>query len=190
LAARGRGRDRRSREAARSLSCMDACNPLLQAHLTWARDEHEGRGISTSLTPISGHLTSPLRARPRVDPSGLGHAATFTRRLRDPPVSKRRQLVWFLHGEGSFSGYPPFPVPVARDREKRRKGKGYEIERRDIPFLARLLRRRRSVARFSCQKRRQSCRGVNATGRVVGGAVVARARAVRGTDHGRVAFTP
>jgi hypothetical protein len=84
LAARGRGRDRRSREAARSLSRVDACNPLLQAHPTWARDEHEGRGISTSLTPISGHLTSPLRARPRVDPSGLGHAATFTRRLRDP----------------------------------------------------------------------------------------------------------
>jgi hypothetical protein len=91
--ARGRGRDRRSREAARSLSRVDACNPLLQAHPTWARDEHEGRGISTSLTPVSGHLTSPFRARPRVDPSGLGHAATFTRRLRDPPpVSKRRHL--------------------------------------------------------------------------------------------------
>ena len=33
-----------------SLSCVDACNPLLQAHPTWARDEHEGRGISTSLS--------------------------------------------------------------------------------------------------------------------------------------------
>jgi hypothetical protein len=74
----------RSLEAARSLSRVDACNPLLQAHPTWARDEHEGRRISTSLTPVSGHLTSSLRARPRVDPSGLGHAATFTRRLRDP----------------------------------------------------------------------------------------------------------
>jgi hypothetical protein len=71
---------------------VDACNPLLQAHPTWARDEHEGRGISTSLTPVSSHLTSPLLARPRVDPSGLGHAATFTCRLRDPPVSKRRQV--------------------------------------------------------------------------------------------------
>jgi hypothetical protein len=69
---------------ARSLSRVDACNPLLQAHPTWARDGHGGREISTSLTPVSGHLTSPLRARPRVDPSGLGHAATFTRRLRDP----------------------------------------------------------------------------------------------------------
>jgi hypothetical protein len=83
----------RSLEAARSLSRVDACNPLLQAHPTWARDEHEGRGIPTSLTPVSGHLTSPLRARPRVDPSGLGHAATFTRRLRDPPVSKHRQYL-------------------------------------------------------------------------------------------------
>jgi hypothetical protein len=50
LAARGRGRDRRSREAARSLSRVDACNPLLQAHPTRARDKHEGRGISTSLS--------------------------------------------------------------------------------------------------------------------------------------------
>jgi hypothetical protein len=39
------------------------------------------------------------------------------------------------------------------------------MERRGVPFLARLLRRRRSVARFSCQKRRLSRRGVNATGR-------------------------
>ena len=35
-----------------------------------------------------------------------------------------------------------------------------------------------------------SHRGVNATGRVVGGAAVARARAVRGTDHGRTVFAP
>ena len=104
MAARGRGRDRRSREAARSLSRVDACNPLLQAHPTWARDEHEGRGISTSLTPVSGHLTSPLRARPRVDPSGLGHAATFTRRLRDPPVSKRRQAM-ICHTNNKMKGY-------------------------------------------------------------------------------------
>jgi hypothetical protein len=85
LAARGRGRDRHSREAARSLSRVDACNPLLQAHPTWARDEHEGCGISTSLTPISDHLTSPLRARPRADPSGLGHAATFHSSAQGPP---------------------------------------------------------------------------------------------------------
>ncbi len=40
-----------------SLTRVDACNPLLQAHPTWARDEHEGRGIPTSLTPVSGRLT-------------------------------------------------------------------------------------------------------------------------------------
>jgi hypothetical protein len=65
LAARGRGRDRRSREAARSLSRVDACNPLLQAHPTWARDEHEGRGISTSLTLVSGRLFPPSRSASR-----------------------------------------------------------------------------------------------------------------------------
>jgi hypothetical protein len=52
-----------------SLSRVDACNPLLQAHPTWARDEHEGRGIPTSLTPDSGRLAlSPLCARPRARP--------------------------------------------------------------------------------------------------------------------------
>jgi hypothetical protein len=47
-----------------SLTRVDACNPLLQAHPTWARDEHEGRGISTSLTPVSGHLASPPSRSP------------------------------------------------------------------------------------------------------------------------------
>ena len=47
-----------------SLSRVDACNPLLQAHPTWARDEHEGRGISTSLTPVSGHLALPPSRSP------------------------------------------------------------------------------------------------------------------------------
>jgi hypothetical protein len=61
---------------------VDACNPLLQAHPTWARDEHEGRGIPTSLTPVSGRLASPPFA---LDPSGLGHAATLTRRPERPP---------------------------------------------------------------------------------------------------------
>ena len=62
--------------AARSLTRVDACNPLLQAHPTWARDEHEGRGTSTSLTPVSGHLASPPFALAHaLDPSWLGHAA-------------------------------------------------------------------------------------------------------------------
>jgi hypothetical protein len=44
---------------ARSLSRVDACNPLLQAHPTWARDEHKGRGIPTSLTPVYDRLAFP-----------------------------------------------------------------------------------------------------------------------------------
>ena len=54
----------RSRKATRSLTRVDACNPLLQAHPTWARDEHEGREISTSLTPVSGHLALPPSRSP------------------------------------------------------------------------------------------------------------------------------
>jgi hypothetical protein len=68
-----------------SLSRVDACNSLLQAHPTWARDEHEGRGIPTSLTPVSGRLASPPFALAlALDPSGLGHAATLTRRPKGP----------------------------------------------------------------------------------------------------------
>jgi hypothetical protein len=61
----------------------DACNPLLQAHLTWARDKHEGRGFPPfyRLSPSS----FPLRAPSRADPSGLGHAATVYSSVQGPP---------------------------------------------------------------------------------------------------------
>jgi hypothetical protein len=94
LAARGRGRDRRSREAARSLSRVDACNPLLQAHPTWARDKHEGRGTSTSLSR-SGCLFPPFALRLASTHLGWGTRRHFTRRPGDPPVSKRRHLYTF-----------------------------------------------------------------------------------------------
>jgi hypothetical protein len=92
-------------------------------------------------------------------------------------------------GKDLFRGIP-LSRSLLQEIEKEEKGKRYEIKRRGVPFLARLLRRRRNVARFSYQERRLSCRGVNATERAVGGAAVVRARAVRGTDHGRVVFTP
>jgi hypothetical protein len=88
-----RGQDRRSREAARPLSRVDACNPLLQAHPTWARDEHEGRGISTSLTPVSGRLSSPFALRLAPTHLGWGTRRHFTRRHRDSTVSKRRHYL-------------------------------------------------------------------------------------------------
>jgi hypothetical protein len=59
-----------------SLSRVDACNPLLQAHPTWTRDEHEGRGIPTSLTPVSGRLALP----PSRSPSRSTHLGWDTRR--------------------------------------------------------------------------------------------------------------
>jgi hypothetical protein len=39
-----------------------------------------------------------------------------------------------------------------------------------------------------CQRRRVSCQGVNAIGRVIRGVSVARARVVRGMEHGCVVF--
>jgi hypothetical protein len=68
-----------------SLTRVDACNPLLQAHPTWARDEHEGRGIPTTLTPDSGRL-APLP--PLCSPTRSTHLGWGTRHslvgLRDP----------------------------------------------------------------------------------------------------------
>jgi hypothetical protein len=37
-------------------SRVDACNPLLQAHPTWARDKHEGRGFPLLRLSPSGFL--------------------------------------------------------------------------------------------------------------------------------------
>jgi hypothetical protein len=72
---------------------VDACNPLLQAHPTWARDKNtKAAGFPPpSFAPAA--LSSPLRAPSRADPSGLGHAATFHSSAQGPPpVSKRRQF--------------------------------------------------------------------------------------------------
>jgi hypothetical protein len=71
---------------------VDACNPLLQAHPTWARDEHEGRGIPTSLAPVSGRLAPfpPSRSPTRSTHLGWGTRHSLVG-LRDPPVSKHRQ---------------------------------------------------------------------------------------------------
>jgi hypothetical protein len=46
---------------------------------------------------------SPFTLGLALDPSGLGHAATFTRRPRDPLVSERRQGV-----NGYLFGYQFF----------------------------------------------------------------------------------
>jgi hypothetical protein len=62
-----------------------------------------GRGTNTKAAG-SPHLSrpSPATSLPpfalahALDPSGLGHAATFTRRLGDPPFSKRRQYLCFI----------------------------------------------------------------------------------------------
>jgi hypothetical protein len=69
-----------------SLPLADACNPLLQAHPTWAQDNTEAVGFPS--LPVS----SPLRAPSRADPSGLGHAATIYLSVQGPPGSKRRHI--------------------------------------------------------------------------------------------------
>jgi hypothetical protein len=59
-----------------SLTRVDACNPLLQAHPTWARDEHEGHGIfHLSHARLRPPRFPPFALAHALDPSGLGHAA-------------------------------------------------------------------------------------------------------------------
>jgi hypothetical protein len=88
---------------------VDACNPLLQAHPTWARDKHEGRGTPTSLTPVSGRLALP----PSRSPSRSTHLGWGTRRhslvgpgtprsqnadsLREPNLGKTNPCVSLLY---------------------------------------------------------------------------------------------
>jgi hypothetical protein len=73
-------------------SRVDACNPLLQAHPTWARDKHEGRGFSLC-TPVSLQPLPPFTLRLAPTHLGWGTRRQFTRRPRDPPGSKCRQVV-------------------------------------------------------------------------------------------------
>jgi hypothetical protein len=60
-----------------SLSLANAGNPLLQAHPPWAQDNTRLR------FPLTGF---PPCAPSRVDPSGLGHAATIYSSVQGPPV--------------------------------------------------------------------------------------------------------
>ena len=52
----------------------------------------------------------PTRSEATVEPFG---GPAF-----EPLISSGGLRARFLRGEGSLSGYPPFPVPVARDRER------------------------------------------------------------------------
>jgi hypothetical protein len=59
-----------------------------------------GRGANTKAAgfpplsrPSPAASLPPFALAHALDPSGLEHAATLTRRLRDPPVSKRRHDV-------------------------------------------------------------------------------------------------
>jgi hypothetical protein len=69
---------------------VDACNPLLQAHPTRARDKHEGRGIPTSLSLAPAAFFPPSRSVSRRPIWAGARGDIFTRRPRDPPISKRR----------------------------------------------------------------------------------------------------
>jgi hypothetical protein len=84
-------------------SRVDACNPLLQAHPTWARDKHEGRGFHLSRLSPSGFFP-PSRSVSR-RPIWAG-----ARRLEDLPGSQIGQAMTPLAEEerkvrvGTYNG--------------------------------------------------------------------------------------
>jgi hypothetical protein len=78
----GRAGERDGAHEPLALSHADACNPLLQAHPTWAQDNTKGAGFP--FTPASLSF-APLRASSHADPSGLGHAATIYSSVQGPP---------------------------------------------------------------------------------------------------------
>jgi hypothetical protein len=84
LAARENGlADSLSLSLSLSLSHANACNPLLQAHPTWAQDNTKATGFSFAVFP-------PFVLRLAPTHLGWDTRQQFTRRSRDPPGSKRR----------------------------------------------------------------------------------------------------
>jgi hypothetical protein len=72
-----------------ALSHADACNPLLQAHPTWAQDNTKDVGFPFRLSPP---FFPPFVLHLALTHLGWDTRRQFTRRSRDPPGSKRRQL--------------------------------------------------------------------------------------------------
>jgi hypothetical protein len=75
-----------------SLTRVDACNPpTASAPDLGAGRTRRPRDFHLSHARLRPPRISPLRARPRARPIWAGARSTLTRRLKDPPVSKRRQ---------------------------------------------------------------------------------------------------
>jgi hypothetical protein len=75
---------------------VDACNPpTASAPDLGAGQTRRPRDFHLSHARLRPPRLSPLRARPRARPIWAGARSTLTRRLRDPPVSKRRQLGYY-----------------------------------------------------------------------------------------------
>jgi hypothetical protein len=75
-----------------SLTRVDACNPpTASAPDLGAGRTRRPRDFHLSHARLQPPRLSPLRAHPRARPIWAGARSTLTRRLWDPPVSKRRQ---------------------------------------------------------------------------------------------------
>jgi hypothetical protein len=116
-----------------SLTRVDACNlPTASAPNLGAGRTRRPRDFHLSHARLRPPRLSPLRARPHARPIWAGARSTLTRRLRDPPVSKRRHSAsrifimqpgctpppavtqygdLQLDGGGKRAGLRPLPLP-------------------------------------------------------------------------------
>jgi hypothetical protein len=78
-------------------SHADACNPLLQAHPTWARDKHEGHGFP--FLRLSPSVFPPFVLRLAPTHLSWGTRRQFTRRSRDPPRGRNADNILWLPGK-------------------------------------------------------------------------------------------
>jgi hypothetical protein len=89
------------------LSHADACNPLLQAHPTWAQGNTKVAGFPFSL------FLPPFVLRLAPTHLGWDTLRQFTRRSRDPPGSKRRHSCSSFFHLCRASLTLPSPSPAA-----------------------------------------------------------------------------
>jgi hypothetical protein len=101
----------------------------------------------------------------------------------EPLISREARSLVPSQGRILF-GVSPFPGPCCKREEEGKKEKDTKLNDVAYLFFYAVIMAKAKRRSLLLPEARLSRRGVNATGRVVRGVAVARARAVRGMGHG------
>jgi hypothetical protein len=110
-----------------SLSLANACNPLLQAHPPWAQDNTKPRFP----------LLFPLVFRLAPTHLGWDMQRQFTRRSRDPPGSKRRQV--YSQNEETHEDHIRLVLQKLRDNQLYAKFSKCDFWLKEVAFLGHII---------------------------------------------------